>query len=216
MRDQSREKKHYYPICVKLNGKRCLVAGGGAVAERKVANLIKTGAAVTVISPTITATLRKMADENRLIYHSRNFRRGDMRAAFLVIAATDDAELNKKISEDANQKNILVNVVDQPEFSTFIVPAVLKRGDLQIAVSTSGKSPALARHIREQLETEFGPEYKEWVRIASDFRARLKSVVPDEKARRLANEKLVESDLLDRIRAKKKIDIAGLIAKYKR
>jgi len=153
------------PIFIKLKDKKCLVVGGGQVAERKVDFLLASQAAVTVVSPDLTTALHLYARSEKIVYHARKFRAADMDDAFLVIAATDDNETNRVIYRLAEEKNMLVNVVDVPELCNFYVPSVYQQGDLKIAISTNGKAPALARYIREGLEKLFPP------RIALDIEA---------------------------------------------
>lgn len=151
------------PIFIKLKDKKCLVVGGGQVAERKVDFLLASQADVTVVSPDLTKALQLYTRSEKIVYHARKFRQADMDDVFLVIAATDDNETNRAIYRLAEESNRLVNVVDVPEWCNFYVPSVYQQGDLKIAISTNGKAPALARYIREGLQKLF-PE-----RIARDI-----------------------------------------------
>ena len=151
------------PIFIKLKDKKCLVVGGGQVAERKVNFLLASQADITVVSPDLSKTLQLYARSKKIVYHARKFRPADMDDAFLVIVATDDNETNRAIYRLAEESNKLVNVVDVPELCNFYVPSVYQQGDLKIAISTNGKAPALARYIREGLQKLF-PE-----RIARDI-----------------------------------------------
>ena len=147
---------HYYPAFIDLKGKQCIVVGGGKVAERKVAALLRSGAKVTVISPSVTGVLANYS-ESKLIKHlKRKYRKGDLEDAFIVIAAASDWRVNRKVSLDAP---CLLNVVDAPGLANFIVPSVIKRGPLALAVSTSGYSPALAKSIGKELELLYGKEF---------------------------------------------------------
>ena len=146
----------YYPVFLNLEGKRCVVVGGGDVAERKVLALLDSGASVTVISPELTERLYDLKFAGRIEHLQRDYREGDLKGAFIVIAATSEMDVNRKVSGDA--EGIPVNVVDTPELCSFIVPSVLRRGPLTIAVSTSGTSPALSRSIREELEALYTEE----------------------------------------------------------
>jgi precorrin-2 dehydrogenase/sirohydrochlorin ferrochelatase len=143
----------YYPVFLDLRGKPCVVVGGGRVAERKALALLAAGARLTVVSPALTVRLRKEKDGGRLRHVERAFRPGDLRGAFLVIAATDDEKVNEAV---AARKDLLVNVVDRPEHCTFIVPASVRRGPLHVAISTSGSSPYLRKlsRIRERAVQE--------------------------------------------------------------
>lgn len=193
----------YYPLFVDLRGKKTVVVGGGPVAERKVAHLLTCGARVTVISPHATRRLLRLARERKISYISRRYQRGDLRKAFLVFIATDDPSLNARAVRDAHDAGLLVNAADSLAGSTFLVPSVVARGDLQIAVTTGGASPALARWIRKELEKTFCPEYARFVRVLSRARRMLLSTVPQESQRRAIFRRLVESDLLHLLRAKK-------------
>src|SRR4030042_230398 len=142
----------YYPIFLDLKGKRCIVVGGGSVAERKVEMLLEHETSVTVISPELSPKLQHLADQGAIKTITRNYQKGDLKGAFLVIAATDDPSVNAAVAGQARKQRALVNVVDDPRASDFIVPSMVRRGDITIAISTAGKSPALARKLRSLLE----------------------------------------------------------------
>lgn len=167
----------HYPVFLNLAGRSCLVVGGGEVARRKVEALLRHGAAVRVVSPRVAPELEGLAAAGRIALERREFRPGDAAGAFLVFAATGDPGVNRRIRAEAVRRGALVNAVDDAEHSDFIVPATVERGDLTIAIGTAGKSPALARRLRERLEREFGPEYAAWLEILAE-------------ARRLARERL--------------------------
>ena len=160
----------YYPVFLELKGKECVVIGGGKVAERKVEALLEAGAIIKVISPELTSKLKKLAEEGKIFWEKKKYEKGDIEGAWLVIAATDNPAIQKKIYEEAEEKRIFCNVVDVPEFCSFIVHSVVKRGDLQIAISTSGASPAVARRLREQLEELFGEEYEVYLKLMRNLR----------------------------------------------
>ena len=164
----------YYPVFMNIAGKRCVVCGGGEVALRKVQALLDCGASVEVISPLFCAELADMARANRIRTHSREYREGDLQGACIAIAATDSRETNARIADEAHRDGCIVNAVDDPGVSDFIVPSCLKRGDIVIAVSTSGKSPALARKLRTSLEKQFEPEYADLVKIVSEARTEIR------------------------------------------
>ncbi len=168
-----------YTVVLNLRGRRCVVVGGGTVGERKVAGLLDHGASVTVISPRVTPRLAEWARQGRLVLEEREYRPGDLDGAFLVFAATDDPEINGRVFEEAEARGLPANVADDPARCSFYLPAVVARGDLTVAVSTGGKSPALARRIRERLEGEFGPEYAAWLDILGEVRAWLREAVAD-------------------------------------
>ena len=162
----------YYPVFLDIKNKRCVVVGGGTVALRKVEMLLDHEAKVTVISPQLCEELEKLG--NKVEIARREYQSGDIEGAFVIVAATDDPGTNEQIARDAEESGILINVVDVPALSNFIVPSYLKRGDLTIAISTGGKSPAMARKLRTELETEFGPEYAGLIAVAEEVRAELK------------------------------------------
>ncbi|SHF06479.1 precorrin-2 dehydrogenase / sirohydrochlorin ferrochelatase [Caldanaerobius fijiensis DSM 17918] len=142
----------YYPIMLDLSNKKCLIVGGGSVAERKANDLLKAEACVTIISPKVTEGIENLYRERRVDLKLREYQQGDLEGYFLVIAATDVPEVNEEIYAEACDRGILINTVDQKERSMFISPAVLRKGDLIIAISTSGKSPLLARKIKQFLD----------------------------------------------------------------
>ncbi|MBZ0155597.1 MAG: bifunctional precorrin-2 dehydrogenase/sirohydrochlorin ferrochelatase [Alphaproteobacteria bacterium] len=174
------EKRAYYPAFINLQGMHCVVVGGGKVAERKVASLLRSGAKVTVISPALTGALAKKKEKGIIAHRERNYRKGDLKGAFLVVAATSDEETNRKISGDAP---CLVNVVDRPEMANFIVPSVVSRGLLTVAVSTSGASPALARALREEIGLLYGKEFGQFLVFLRALRKRALREVPDREER---------------------------------
>lgn len=155
----------YYPVNLSIAGRRCLVIGGGRVAARKVATLLECGGAVEVISPDLTAELQALFRQGRLAWRDRPYRPGDLAGGFLVIAATDNEEVQAAVFSEATAAGQLVNVADVPQRCNFILPAVVSRQDLVIAVSTAGKSPALAARIRGQLSEAYGDEYGTVVEI---------------------------------------------------
>ncbi len=187
---------NYYPVYLKLDGKKCLVVGGGKVAERKVRSILEAGARVYVVSPVLTNWLEEAAAKGTVTAIRRNYTTTDLENAFLVIGATDVPVINSRIARDCHDRNILVNIVDSPADCNFIVPSVFRQGSLSISISTDGKSPMLARRIREELETEFGPEYHEFLELMSDLREHIIRNVPDEEQRRDMFKELVYSDII--------------------
>ena len=190
----------YYPVFLDLDKTRCLVIGGGTIAERKVEALLAAGGEVTLISPELTAALRVLEAAGRLTVQQRPYQRGDLKAVSLVIAATDDPALQRQIAVDAKQANILCNIADQPALCSFIVPAVVQQGDLTIAVSTNGASPALAKKIRQDLAEQFGPEYAVALRLLRRIRERLMHEHRSAEDRQRLLTGLAESSLLDYLR----------------
>ncbi len=164
----------YYPMFLKISGRKCVVVGGGGVARRKVRALLEHGASVEVISPDPCLELDKLAETGEIKVLRRHYQAGDLQGAFLAIAATDNRALNRQVVKEARDKAVLVSVADDPENSDFILPSYVRRGALTIAVSTGGVSPALARKIRSRLEKELGGEYASLVRLVGEVRAEVK------------------------------------------
>jgi precorrin-2 dehydrogenase/sirohydrochlorin ferrochelatase len=184
-------------MMVDLAGRRAVVVGGGAVAERKVRGLLACRAAVTVVSPAATAPLERFAAAGRLEIVRRAVRMSDLRGAFLVLAATDSAEVNRRVAAAAMRRGALVNVADDPAACTFQVPAAVRRGDLTIAVSTGGGSPALAKQLRQRLEKVIGPEYEALVDALRALRSAARRAVPDTRARQALFRQALASPLCD-------------------
>ncbi|MFZ5632745.1 MAG: precorrin-2 dehydrogenase/sirohydrochlorin ferrochelatase family protein [Bacillota bacterium] len=159
-----------YPISLNIEDRVCLVVGGGQVAERKVISLLDCGARVRLVSPEISGGLQKLVQSGRVRYIRDCYRKEHLAGAFLVIGATGSDEVNHRVSRDCMEMGLLVNVVDDPPRGNFYVPAVLRRGHLQIAVSTDGKSPLLARKIKEQLGELFPEEYGSIVNLIGEIR----------------------------------------------
>jgi precorrin-2 dehydrogenase / sirohydrochlorin ferrochelatase len=153
-----------FPMYLKLAGQRVLVVGGGKVAEGKIDGLLDTGAVIRVIAPKLTERVVNWARAGRVALEQRTVTASDLEGVFMVIVATSSAAVNEFVYGEARMRSVLCNVVDVPDQCDFYYPAVVRRGDLQIAISTSGHSPSLARRIRQQLEQKFGEGYAEWVR----------------------------------------------------
>jgi precorrin-2 dehydrogenase len=153
----------YYPVLLQLEGKSALVVGGGGVAQRKVEALLDCGAKISIVSRELTESLASMVDAGKINLLGDRFHERQLENAFVVIAATDDEDLNREISQKARERGLLINAVDQPEDCNFIVPSIVRKGDLIIAISTSGKSPALAKKVRKDLDRRFGPEYEQFL-----------------------------------------------------
>lgn len=152
-----------FPMFVKLEGKQVLVVGAGNVGEPKIAGLLETGAKIRVVALQASPSVREWAHVGRIQLELRPFHPDDLNGAFLAVVATSSRSLNERIYAEAQQRGILCNVVDVPDLCDFYYPSVVRRGDLQIAISTAGKSPSLAQKIRQQLEKQFGPGYGAWV-----------------------------------------------------
>jgi len=198
----------YYPIFLNLANKKALVVGGGQVAQRKVETLLDYGASVFIVSKELTPRLKELVDKERIRYSGPEFRGYHLDGMFLVISATDDSNLNHRVSQYAQERDLLINAVDQPEDCNFIVPSILRRGDLQVAISTSGKSPALARKIREELEHQFGEEYEKLLFLMGRIREVILAMGLPQDQNRLLFKGIIESDILEAIARKdrKRID----------
>jgi precorrin-2 dehydrogenase/sirohydrochlorin ferrochelatase len=155
---------------MKLAGKQCLVVGAGKVGEPKIGGLIDTGVSVHVVAIEAGSRVREWADAGKIELEVRAFTAGDLEGKFLAVVATASNSLNQLIYREAQQRGVLCNVVDVPEYCDFFYPAVVRRGDLQIAISTAGKSPSLAQKIRQQLERQFGEGYAAWVEQLGETR----------------------------------------------
>lgn len=186
----------YYPINLDLQNKKCIVVGGGTVAERKVMSLLEFGGRVVVIAPELTPALKQLAEQGKIEHVSAEYQPGSLKGAFLVIAATNERHVNEAVAEEAERLGILVNIVDTPALCNFFVPAAVKRGDLIISVSTSGKSPALAKHIREKLEADFGPEFGMLADLLGAIREKVKAKYSNQRDRNSAYERIINSNVL--------------------
>lgn len=189
----------YYPIFLDLKGKKVIVVGGGMVAKRKIETLLEYGADVHVISKALAPELDQGVKTGRVKLLGEKFLETHLDCAFMVIAATDDTDLNRRVSRAAQKRGLLVNAVDQPEDCNFIVPSSLKRGDLRIAVSTSGKSPALARKVREDLERHFGSEYELFLNLMGRMRREILAQGLSQKENSRIFHKLIDSSILEAI-----------------
>jgi precorrin-2 dehydrogenase len=187
----------YYPVYIQLRQQSCVVIGGGKIAEGKVEGLLAVEAKVTVISPGLTQRLHELAEEKQITYLARVYQPGDLTGAFMVICATDQAEINQQVWEEANSNHQLVNVVDDTPRCNFIAPSILRKGDLTIAISTGGKAPALAVRLKERLQRELGPEYERFLQLAGELRGPLAQHVPDFETRKALWYELVDSEILD-------------------
>ena len=163
----------YYPVFWNIAGKKCVVVGGGEVAERKVKRLLDCGAKVFVVSSQLTPELARLNEKNIISHIAKEYSGEQIYGAALVVGATDDEKTNTAIASDARNKGVPVNIVDDPQKCDFILPSLVERGDLVIAIGTGGKSPALARHLREELEAAYGEEYKILLNILGRLRAKM-------------------------------------------
>lgn len=193
----------YYPVHLDIQNRNCLVVGGGAVGTRKVVTLLDCGANVTLISPAVSDQLRGLAASGLIKIKERPYRSGDLDGMFLVIGATDDERLNRQISKDADRLNTLCNIADRPKVCNFILPSIVQRGDLVVTISTSGKSPALAKRLRKTLEDLFGEEYGVFLKLMGAIRQKLLKQSHKPEAHKHLFEQLIAADLIDMIRDEK-------------
>lgn len=203
----------YYPLLLDLRDQRCLVVGGGGVGRRKSAGLVECGARVTVIDPSPSAAVQQMARNRTLQLITRPYAEPQLEGMFLVFAATDDEALNRRIGRDAQRRGLLCNVADRPEVGNFIVPAVMRRGDLIVAVSTLGRSPALAKRLRQRLQKQFGDEYAEFLCLMGVVRKKLLEQGHAPESHKTLFEQLVDSELLSLIRDRRFEDIDRLLSR---
>lgn len=195
---------HLYPIYLHLAGKRCLVVGGGKVAERKIATLLEYEAEVQVVSPEVTGSINDWAAQDSISWRQGTFRTEDLEKVFLVFIATGNSQVNREVTSLCRDKGILVNAVDDPPNCDFYVPSILRQGSLCLAISTEGKSPLLAAKLRRELEEMIPAEYGEWVEILGRLRDEIKNSVPELQAKKQLLETLVYSDIFDLLKEGKK------------
>jgi len=190
------EPRQLFPMMLDLSGRRCLVVGAGEVGEGKISGLLAGGASVVVVAPAATEQVLEWARNGKIEYRRKTYQPDDLEAAFLVVAATSDSELNHHVYAEARRRQVLCNVVDDPEHCDFFYPAIVRRGALQIAISTSGISPAFARSLRQTLEAQFGEEYAAWLEEAARRRQEILRTVSDPAERRRLLEELAATSPL--------------------
>lgn len=191
----------YYPLFLDISRRLCIVIGGGNVAERKVERLLVCGACVEVVGKRLTPTLATLVGEGRIVHRDADYEEALIHGAFLVIGATDNDAVNERIARDARALKIPVNIVDEPARCDFILPSIVERGDLAIAVSTGGKSPALAKKLRKELEAAYGQEYAVLLQIMGELREKIIADGHPSAENRERFEAVVSSRILDHIRA---------------
>lgn len=176
-----------FPMFLKLEGRLCLVVGAGSVGESKIEGLLRAGGTVRVIAPRAEAAVAEQAAKGLLVWDAREFQPSDLDGMFLVVVATSSEAVNEAVFQGARSRNVLCNVVDDPQRCDFYYPAVVQRGKLQLAISTEGQSPALAQKLRRDLEVQFGPEYETWVDELGELRKQMFASLhdPEERKRRL-------------------------------
>jgi siroheme synthase-like protein len=196
----------FFPVYLNLKGKRVVVIGGGEVAERKVTSLTGTGASITIISPEVTSHLASLARANAIELLRRPYRQGDCESAALVLSATGDPATNRAVWEEGNRAGVLVNTADQPDLCDFIMPAVVRRADLTVAISTGGTSPALAARLRQKISDMLGPEYERLLDLLAAARPEIRRRVEAERDRKALHYRVLDSDILSLL---EKDDIQG-------
>jgi precorrin-2 dehydrogenase / sirohydrochlorin ferrochelatase len=202
-----------YVACLRLQGRRCVVAGGGEVGLEKVEGLLACGADVTLVAPSAVAALEDYAREGSISWERRRYRPTDLDATFLAIAATDDTDVNIAVYEEAERRAMLVNVVDVPPLCNFILPAIVRTGPLAIAISTAGASPALAKRLKREIADQFGEPYARLAVILNDSRGWAKATLPTYRDRKEFFEGIVngEPDPVELIRSGRERDVLELI-----
>jgi precorrin-2 dehydrogenase/sirohydrochlorin ferrochelatase len=201
----------FYIACLRLDGRRCLVVGGGEIGLEKVEGLLVCGAAVTLVAPAVHEELEALAAEGSIVWARREYEPGDLEGAFLVIAATGDSEVNIAVHEHAEARAMLVNVVDVPPLCNFILPAIVRSGPLAIAISTAGASPALAKRMKREIAETFGEEYARLAVILNDARGWAKATLPTFQDRRAFFDRIVGGEP-DPIALLRDGDEAGVLA----
>jgi precorrin-2 dehydrogenase/sirohydrochlorin ferrochelatase len=194
-----------------VQSRRCLVVGGGRVGTRKVGTLLQCGAEVTVISREATSELAQMAEQGLIDLKLRDFRSSDLDRIFLVIGATDDQALNRKVHREADAAQRLCNIADQPDLCNFVLPSIVNQGHLSIAISTAGKSPAFAKFLRRQLQDQFGPEYGVMLDLMGAVRQRLLAQAHAPEQHKPLFEKLIQGGLLEMIKGGDRQGIDALL-----
>lgn len=195
-------KEHpHYPIFLDVEGREVVVVGGGAVSERKIESLLRCGARVIVVAPDTTPRIDAWARDERIALHRRFYEPADVDGAMLVVASTSDPAVNGRVAADCRAKNVLVNVADNPALCDFIVPAVIESGSMQVAVSTGGSSPALARRLKADLQRTLGNEYAEVNTILGSLREGAKTALPHDSDRKRFFDSVIATGVLDLLRA---------------
>jgi siroheme synthase-like protein len=204
----------FYIACLKLTGRRCLVVGGGEIGLEKVEGLLACNGDVTLIAPEAVPELEQLAREGSIAWERREYRPGDLERAFMVIACTDDTDVNIAVYNDAEARAMLVNVVDVPPLCNFILPAILRTGPLAIAISTAGASPALAKRMKREIGELFGEEYATLAVLLNDVRGWAKGTLPTYQDRKEFFEGIVngEPDPIELLRAGDSQAVRDLIA----
>ena len=202
-----------YPVALRIEGRHCVVVGGGEVAARKVGSVLEAAASVTVISPTLCDALARRSRAGEVKHLARVYQSGDLATAFLAVAATHDDEVHAAIAREAEERGTLLNVVDRPRWCSFFVPSIARRGDLAVAVSTGGASPALARRVREEIESFIGPQYERAALLLGRLRQHLQEREPSGGKRQRILDGLVRSELIDLLRRPDTVAVDRLLSR---
>jgi len=203
----------YYPIFLDIKGRSCLVVGGGDVGTRKVEMLLECGASVTVISIDATEALLRLAKGQSITLELRAYRSLDLKGRFLVIGATNDEQLNQQLSLDAEKQNMLCNIADRPAACNFILPAIVQQGDLVMAISTSGKSPAFAKKLRKDLERQYNEAYAVFLNLMGAIRSRLLMEKHAPEQHKPLFQQIIQSDIILWIQNRQFEEIDDLLLK---
>jgi precorrin-2 dehydrogenase / sirohydrochlorin ferrochelatase len=208
----------FYIACLKLSSRKCLVVGGGEIGLEKVEGLLACDAEVTLVAPAANDELRALAAEGSITWQQREYAPTDLEGTFMVIACTDDTEVNIRVFDDAEKRAMLVNIVDVPPLCNFILPAIVRTGPLAIAISTAGASPALAKRMKREVSELFGEEYARLAIMLNDARGWAKGTLPTYQDRKLFFESIVngEPDPIELLRAGDEQAVLDLIAAAQR
>ncbi len=201
----------YFPIFLDIKNRNCLVVGGGDVGTRKVEKLLECGASVTVVSIDTTEKLKRLFKDRHIALIERAYRPSDLESRFLVIGATNDELLNQQLSMDAEKSKLLCNIADRPKACNFILPAIVQQGDLVLAISTSGKSPAFAKKVRKDLEKQFGEAYAVFLNLMGAIRSRLLLEKHAPEQHKPLFQKIIQSDIISWIQDRQYEEIDRLL-----
>ena len=213
MGDAASDPKPYYPVFLDLSGRLAVVVGGGRGAERKIAQLVRYGADITAITPSASVEMRQLEADGAITIEPRGYVRGDLAGAFLAVCA-ETGEIANAVFAEAESRGCLVNVIGAPALSNFIVPSNVRRGPLQIAISTGGEAPAVAKRLRRQLLEQFGPEWGVYVALLGEIRALAFDSATESDARDRIIAAVAEADLLERIVAGEELAAADVFAQF--
>lgn len=202
----------FYPIHVNIKGKKCLVIGGGKTSERKVSTLVRYGGKVVVVSPTATQKIESFSKKKKILWYKRKYKVSDLNKAYLAFCTTNNEKLNKEISKEAQERGIMVNVVDSLEDCDFISPSLIERGHLKMSISTEGLAPLLSRRLREELERRFGQEYRQYTALIAKVRsAILNNKKLNDQTKRKKLDHLLSLNLVDRLKSGEKLSYKSVL-----